>query len=135
MGGNSTPATRLIGIWRLVATRAWDGDGNPMPAPYGPQPQGLVSFHRDRRMMCVLADGRPAAALDPPREYVSYMGEFVVDGATLCTRVDGTSDAPRLGTDQVRDIRFEGERLVLTPPPRPRLGQMEHRELTWERLS
>jgi hypothetical protein len=32
-------------------------------------------------------------------------------------------------------VRFEGERMVLLPPPREIDGVMHHRELTWERIS
>jgi hypothetical protein len=50
----------LTGTWRLVATRAWDDAGAPLPSPYGPLPRGLVMFHDNGRMMCVLNDGRAA---------------------------------------------------------------------------
>jgi len=32
-------------------------------------------------------------------------------------------------------VRFEGERMVLLPPPREIDGVQHHRELTWERIS
>jgi hypothetical protein len=45
------------------------------------------------------------------------------------------SDPKRIGSDQVRGVRFEGERMVLIPPPR-RTGEIEeHREITWERIA
>ena len=34
------------------------------------------------------------------------------------TRVEAASDPTRIGSDQVRGVRFEGERMVLIPPPR-----------------
>ena len=40
-----------------------------------------------------------------------------------------------VGTAQIRGVRFEGERMVLKPPPREIGGVMHHRELTWERIS
>jgi hypothetical protein len=57
------------------------------------------------------------------------------DGSTLVTRVDASSDAARIGTDQVRKVRFAGTQLLLTPPPREHDGFNEHRELTWERIA
>ena len=87
-------------------------------------------------MIAALCDGRSDQPDDAAvREYVSYMGTYQYDGATLSTRVDGTSDAPRQGSDQVRGVRWNGERLILTPPPRPKNGTIEHRELTWERIA
>jgi len=57
------------------------------------------------------------------------------DVARLVTRVDVASDPSRLGSDQVRGVRFEGELMALSPPPRTSGGREEHRELTWQRIS
>ena len=52
------------------------------------------------------------------------------------TQVDAASDPSRVGGDQVRGVRIEGELVVLTPPPRPSGGTTEeYRELTWQRIS
>jgi hypothetical protein len=32
-------------------------------------------------------------------------------------------------------VRFEGENMVLIPPPRRAGGVEEHREITWERIA
>lgn len=130
----------LIGTWRLVATRAWDDDEQELPVPYGPTPHALVAFYDNQRMMCVLVDGRaqlPAAsAAGVLREYVSYTGQYAFVDNVLTTRVDRSSDPARVGTDQVRQVRFSGERLILRPPVRAQgNGVNEHRELEWEKLA
>ena len=126
---------RIVGTWRLVETRARNGAGAPMHPPYGPQPMGVTVFSADRRMVAVLCDARPALPDgEGEREYNSYCGTYTFDGATLVTRVDACSDPARMGSDQVRQVRFEGDRLVLMPPPRPRRGETQHRELFWERV-
>jgi len=44
-------------------------------------------------------------------------------------------DDPVYGPDdQVRRVRFEGNQLVLMPPPRPWQGVTQHRELLWEKV-
>jgi hypothetical protein len=48
---------------------------------------------------------------------------------------DAASDPTRIGSDQVRGVRFEGERMVLIPPPRLTGESEEHREITWERIA
>jgi hypothetical protein len=53
----------------------------------------------------------------------------------LVTRVDAASDPTRIGSDQVRGVRFEGERMVLIPPPRLTGENEETREITWERIA
>jgi len=125
----------IVGTWKLVATSARDSAGNALPSPYGPKFMGRVTFNADGRMMAVLCDGRPAMPNDTARDYASYCGNYHFDGSQLVTRVDAASDPARLGTDQVRDVRFEGERMILRPPLRPRGTGTEHRELAWERIS
>jgi hypothetical protein len=125
----------IVGVWRLVMTRAHNDAGEPMHAPYGPKPMGVVVFSADGRMIAVLCDARPLLPDDEPdREYSSYCGNYSFDGTTLVTRVDAASDRSRLGGDQVRRIRFDGDRLVLMPPPRPRRGVLQHREMFFERI-
>jgi Lipocalin-like domain len=126
----------IVGTWRLAMTRAHDDAGKPMHAPYGPHPMGVVMFSADGRMVAVLCDARPRLpAGEADREYSSYCGNYTFDGSTLVTRVDAASDVSRLGGEQVRRVRFEGDRLVLMPPPRPWRGVMQHREMFFERIA
>jgi hypothetical protein len=63
----------IVGTWRLVMTRAHNDAGEPMHAPYGPKPMGVVVFSADGRMIAVLCDARPLLPDDEPdREYSSY---------------------------------------------------------------
>lgn len=125
----------IVGTWKLVAAAARDGSGNPLPDPYGGRPMGRVVFTADGRMMAVTCDGRPDLPAGARREYSSYIGSYSFDGARLVTRVDGASDPSRIGGDQVRGVRFDGERMILSPPPRQTDSGEQFRELTWERLS
>src|SRR4030095_6709624 len=97
---------RILGTWRLKSTKGQDDSGKAMPAPYGPKPEGLVVFQADGRMMCVLCDGGANLPANEPRQYMSYAGNYTFDGTTLSTRVDASSDASRVGGDQVRAVRF-----------------------------
>ena len=65
---------------------------------------------------------------------MSYAGNYSFDGSTLVTRVDASSDASRVGGEQVRKVRFEDGRLVLNPPRRLWAGIMQQHELAWERV-
>jgi Lipocalin-like domain len=125
----------IVGTWGLVAAIARDAAGNVLPTPYGPQGMGRVTFNADGRMMAVLCDGRPSLPPGTTRDYGSYCGNYSFDGSTLITRVDAASDPARIGTDQVRDVRFEGARMILRPPPRQGASGTEQRELTWERIA
>jgi hypothetical protein len=106
-----------------------------LPAPYGGQGMGRVAFNADGRMMAVVCDGRPTLPSGTARGYSSYCGNYNFDGTRLVTRVDAASDPARLGSDQVRDVSFDGERMILRPPPRQSDSGTEQRVLTWERIA
>ena len=125
---------RIVGHWRLVATRAWTADGSPVDETYGPIPLGIVTLTDQGRMLAGLSDGRPDLPPGTRRAYRSYMGTYTFDGTTLHTVVDGADTPDWLGTDQVRAARFEAGRMFLRPPARSIDGREIHRELAWERL-
>jgi hypothetical protein len=127
--------SRIIGTWRLKATRGRDDTGQVLPPPFGPAAMGLVVFQLDGRMMSVLGDGRNALPEGEPRQFMSYCGNYTFDGTTLCTRVDASSDPSRVGGEQVRQVRFEQGLMMLAPPRRLFAGIMQHQELTWERIA
>jgi hypothetical protein len=125
----------LVGIWRLVSAKATDENGNPANPPYGPRGIGIVALSADGRMTNVLVDGRAALPEGAKREHNSYCGTYTFDGSTLVTTVDAAADPARMGTEQVRKVRFEGERMVLQPPVLEVDGVKVTRELTWEKIS
>ena len=125
---------RIIGTWRLKSTKAVDDDGKVLEPPFGPSPNGVVCFEADGRMYSVLCDGRAQLPAGEPRQYISYAGNYTFDGTTLSTRVDASSDATRIGGDQIRNVRFENGGMVLAPPRRLYAGLMQHQELFWERV-
>jgi hypothetical protein len=126
----------VAGTWRMVDATARDPDGKPLPKPYGPQGMGLLTLNGDGRMMAVLCDGRKTLPDGSARDYSSYCGNSTFDGHTLVTRVDA-SGSPRnaIGSDQVREVRFDGKRMVFVPLPAMVDGVMQHREIHWERIS
>lgn len=126
----------IIGTWALISGTAVDSDGQPLPPPYGgSQAMGRVTFNADGRMMAVLCDGRPELSAGEAREYTSYCGNYTFDGKQLVTRVDAASDADRMGTDQVRDVHFDGDLMVLRPPVKAYGEKLQQREITWRKIS
>ncbi len=125
----------IVGTWKLVRAAAKDGSGVPLPEPYGGKGIGRVTFTADGRMQSVVCDGRKELPPGVARDYNSYCGNYTFDGTKLVTRVDAASDPGRIGSDQVRGVRFEGDLVVLSPPPRQSGGKEEYRELTWQRIS
>lgn len=125
----------IVGTWKLAHATARDAAGATLPVPYGGKGIGRVTFTADGRMMSVVCDGRRELPAGTPREYSSYCGNYAFDGSRLVTRVDAASDPSRIGSDQVRGVRFEDGRMILSPPPRRGSASEEHRELSWERIA
>lgn len=126
----------VVGTWRLVRATAKAADGSDMAPPYDGHGMGRVVLDANGRMMAVLCDSRKEMPAGTPREYSSYCGNYTFDGRQLVTRVDAASDPSRIGSDQVRDVRFEDGLMVLRPPLRGYAGQpVQQRELYWERIA
>ena len=68
---------------------------------------GRVVLQDNGRMMAVVCDGATELPVGAKREYSSYCGNYTFDGKTLITKVDAASDPSRVGSDQVRGVRFE----------------------------
>ncbi len=125
-----------IGTWALVRGTCVLDDGSPGPLPYGGDGViGRVVLGADGRMAAVICQNDASIPTGGTREYTSYCGRYTFDGARLVTRVDAASDPARLGTDQVRDVRFEDGLMVLRPPPRVVDGRTQHRELYWRKIA
>ena len=125
----------IVGTWKLAHAAARDAAGATLPSPYGPKAMGRVTFTSDGRMMSVVCDGRPDLPSGASRDYSSYCGNYTFDGSRLVTKVDAASDPSRIGSDQIRGVRFERDCMILSPPPRRAGGKEEYREITWERIA
>jgi len=76
---------------------------------------GAITFRADGRIVCVLCDSRHKIPGTAKREYNSYCGSYQYNGKQLITSVDATADPALAGTDQIRDISFNGVVLILKP--------------------
>jgi hypothetical protein len=131
----ASAAPDVVGVWKLVAAKTTDPSGKVVAVPYGPRGMGIVSLTSDGRMMAVLVDGRNKLPDGTTREYSSYCGNYTFDGSTFTTTVDANSDPARFTVPQVRKVRFQGELMILVPPPGTSNGMKLDRELTWEKIS
>ena len=127
----------ITGTWQLIQTECIDADGKPLAPPYGGADHcmGLLSLHPDGRMICVLCDSREAMPSGQAREYNSYCGAFEYDGKQLTTRVDATANADWIGSDQIRDISFENDVMVLRPVKNSGPASAGQRILRWVRIA
>lgn len=129
--------SKHIGTWTLVRVDAVDANGEPVsPAPYGDGNYiGRVVLTADR-LSSTITDARPVIPDGEVREYSCYTGLYTFDGKTLVTKVDQCSDPARMGTEQVRDVTFEDDLMVLRPPLQSYGDKpAEQRTLWWKKIS
>lgn len=127
---------KIVGTWKLVDAKAVDAEGNALPTPWGGvDVMGRLTFNAEGRMVSVICDSRLEIPAGQSREYTSYCGTYRLEGGQLITRVDAAADPARMGTDQVRDVHFDGNLMVLKPPMKPYGARVEQRELRWIRIA
>lgn len=126
----------ITGTWKLIRTSAQGEDGSPLPPPFGGEEViGRLVLDQRGRMVGSICDGRLEIPAGERREYSFYCGNYTFDGKRLVTRVDVAIDPTRMGSDQIRDVSFEGKLMVLRPPLRNYHGRMESHALWWEKIS
>lgn len=114
----------LIGTWRLKSFVREDvATGERHPA-LGDQPGGYVGYAPDGRMYALLvADGRVVPAGDPPtdaervllhKSMIAYAGTYRIEGSKVVHHIDVAWNNARIGSDQVRFFRLDGDALTLT---------------------
>jgi hypothetical protein len=138
---------QLYGTWRLLSfTQTVVATGEKTDI-FGKSPQGFINYGRDGRMfILVVKDNRSKPAdlaklTDQERAelfktMIAYSGKYTFDGKTLKTRVDISWNENWTGTEQVRHVKFEGKRLILStiPAPASQDGKIVTAVLTWERI-
>jgi hypothetical protein len=133
---------RLIGSWRLVSYDTVDAGGR-RGRPYG-EAVGRLSYDANGNMAGqVMRPGRSRVELGAGNAqlvraaytgYIAYFGTYEVaaDGESVVHHVHGSLNPVWVGGEQVRRLRFEGERLVLSAEV-VKGAQVVTHTLTWER--
>ncbi len=122
----------ILGIWRLNSASAHDDSGNELPPPFSPERQGLVEIYADGRMICVETDER--ADTIQAGSYISFEGDYSLDGNTISTLVDSSSDTSLLGASLVREVNVNEAGMTVSRPPVSIDGVDVHLTLVWEKI-
>jgi len=138
---------KLYGTWKLVSfTQRFVATGETIDV-FGRNPKGFLSYSRDGRMNAILvkdvrpkqADMAQATTEDKVQLFSSmyaYAGTFTVDGNTVTHHVDISWNENWTGTDQVRNVRLDGDRLYIFTNPQSNGidGRITVAELVWEKV-
>jgi hypothetical protein len=137
----------LLGTWRLVAMerRARDGE---ISYPFGPAPVGHLTYSADGHMSAIITPaGRPAPSSGNLREAseaeklaifegcTAYAGACEFLGDRVVHHVEVSLNPSLVGTDQVRLVELDGDRLVLIPPARTVNGEAVTTRVSWVRAA
>ena len=114
----------LLGTWKLKSFVRQDvATGERRPA-LGERPEGYLGYAPDGRMYALLvAGGRVFPAGDQPtdaervqlhKSMVAYAGTYTIAGDKVVHHIDIAWNNARLGSNQVRFFKLDGDRLTLT---------------------
>ncbi len=114
----------LVGTWKLTSFVRQDiATGERRPA-LGEHPKGYLGYAPDGRMYVLLADGDrvvPAGGEPTDAERVqlhksmlAYAGTYTILGDKVIHHIDIAWNNARLGSDQVRFFKLDGDRLTIT---------------------
>ena len=131
----------LVGNWKLVAFQTIL-DNEPPKDALGADPKGYLILTPGGRMMTLItSSNRKAGADDAERAALhktmfSYSGKYRVEGDMFITTVDVSWNEAWNGTEQKRQYRFEGDKLLVDTTRMPSVlypGKMTVGRLVWER--
>jgi hypothetical protein len=133
---------RLIGTWRLLSYET-DEQGGRRGRPYGDavgrldyDEQGNMSGQvmRPDRARVEIGEGGAQQIRGAYLGYIAYFGTYEVaaDGGSVVHHVQGALNPAWVGGHQVRRMRFDGDRLVLSADVQ-KAGEIVTHTLTWER--
>ena len=132
----------LVGTWRLVSYET-NEQGGKRGKPYG-DAVGRLDYDEHGNMSGqVMRPGRPRVELGDGGAqqiraaylgYIAYFGTYEVapDGRSVVHHVQGSLNSAWVGGQQVRRMRFEEGRLVLSADVH-KSGETVTHTLTWER--
>jgi len=115
----------IVGTWALVSVVYDDiatGERTPV---YGEHPRGIqIATPEGRWLALMTAEGRAVPKTDADRaqalkSMIAYTGRYRVEGGQVITKVEAAWNEAWVGGEQVRNIRFAGDRLFIESPPMP----------------
>jgi Lipocalin-like domain len=113
----------LVGTWKLMSFARQDvATGESRPA-LGEHPEGYLGYASDGRMYALFVAGGRVVPGDQPtdgelvqlhKSMLAYAGTYAIAGDKVVHHIDIAWNNARLGTDQVRFFKLDGDKLTLT---------------------
>ncbi len=116
---------QIVGTWQLVSVVYEDQATKERTPVYGEHPKGIqIATPEGRWLALMTAENRPVPKTDEDRAQalktmIAYTGRYRVDNGKVITKVEAAWNEAWVGGEQVRNIRFAGDRLYIESPPMP----------------
>jgi hypothetical protein len=136
---------QFIGRWKLKSIEVHRGD---QVIPDTRPLVGFILYLKDGYMSVQMMvkerglfasnyplNGTPKEYVDAGKTYLGYSGTYEIQRHTVIHTVEMSSFPNYVGTQLIRDYKFEGDRLTLSVPPRIVDGQPQTTHLVWEKVS
>jgi hypothetical protein len=132
----------IVGTWTLLSVAYEDQATKQRTPVYGEHPKGIqIATPHGRWLALMTGEGRPVPTTDQDRAQalktmIAYTGRYRVEDGKVITKVEAAWNEAWVGTEQVRHIRFDGDRLYIESPlmPHPNIADQTVRVIVvWER--
>jgi ketoreductase RED1 len=142
----ATKREELVGTWQLAR---WENvvDGMPQDSALGARPRGQIIYTANGQMSAILSSadrvplGAAAFHLATPEEqaaaaagYISYGGTWDLTGDLVVHHCTFSLFPNWVGTDLVRGVEWEGDRLALVAAVQRPDGATAINKLVWQRV-
>jgi len=123
--GDAALRKQIVGTWALVSVVYEDTATKERTPIYGEHPKGIqIATATGRWFALMTAEGRMIPKTDEDRaqalkSMIAYTGRYRVEGGKVITKVEAAWNEAWVGGEQVRHIRFEGDKLLIESPPMP----------------
>jgi Lipocalin-like domain len=133
---------QIVGTWKLVSVNYEDVASKQRTPIYGEHPNGIqIATPHGRWLALMTGEGRAIPKTDAERaqaltSMIAYTGRYRVENGQVITRVEAAWNEGWVGGEQVRNIRFEGDRLYIESPamPHPNISDKTVRVIVvWQR--
>jgi hypothetical protein len=138
---------KLVGTWKLVSASSTTSSGERSETPYGPSPVGFLTYTGDGRVTALISyggrkslsvGGATLASLEEQAEafktFLAYAGRYTFSGDKVTHHIEISSIQNYVDKDLVRDVKFQGDQIILVTPPTPVNGKIQTVALIWQRL-
>jgi hypothetical protein len=123
--GDAALRKQIVGTWALVSVVYEDTATKERTPIYGEHPKGIqIATAAGRWFALMTAEGRMIPKTDEDRaqalkSMIAYTGRYRVEDGKVITKVEAAWNEAWVGGEQVRHIRFEGDKLFIESPPMP----------------